>query len=63
MANTGNETRTRMVFSPLDFKSSAYTIPPCQQNSKHGFEDSAFISPLRPHLLYSRTGVAGFEPA
>ena len=30
MTNTGNETRTRMVFPPMDFKSIASTIPPCQ---------------------------------
>ena len=44
MANTGNETRTRMVFSPLDFKSSASTIPPCQL-------DVHFCTSLRTYTM------------
>ncbi len=44
MANTGNETRARMVLPPMDFKSIASTIPPRQHVC-----DSYFIR-LR-HLL------------
>lgn len=42
MTNTGNETRTRMVFSPMDFKSIASTIPPCQLD----------VHSIDVHLLY-----------
>lgn len=65
MTNTGNETRTRMVFQPMDFKSIASTIPPCQldvhflhifKNLYH--ERSKFVRRSK----ISQAGVIGFEP-
>lgn len=54
MANTGNETWTRIVFPPMDFKSIASTNSAMPVRcaflhtfiSRHEFEDSAFISPF-----------------
>ena len=65
MANTGNETRTRMVFSPMDFKSIASTnsAMPARCAFLHIFKNL-----YHERILFvrcskiSQAGVIGFEP-